>query len=133
MEYIHLHSRQTSTRNKQKPTRSTHIRMDDQWKDYFDLKGPKQRTAPNNYRPITCLPMMWKILTVQIGEIIYYSLTSRRLFPEEQKGFHKGSRGTTELLNIDQHILNESKTRRKNLAMVWFDYKKAYGIVRKAR
>ena len=30
---------------------------------------------------------------------------------------------------IDQHILKESKTRRKNLAMAWIDYKKAYGMV----
>ena len=28
--------------------------------------------------------MMWKILTAQIGEEIYYSLTSRGLFPAEQ-------------------------------------------------
>ena len=92
-------------------------------------KDPSKGTAPNNYRPITCLPMMWKILTAQIREKIYYSLTSRGLFPDEQKGCRKGSRGTAELLYIDQHILNESKTRRKNLAMVWIDYKKAYEMV----
>ena len=92
-------------------------------------KDPSKGTAPNNYRPINCLPMMWKLLTAQIRENIYYSLTSRRLFPDEQKGCHKGSRGRTELLYIDQHILNESKTRRKNLAMAWLDYKKAYDMV----
>ena len=73
--------------------------------------------------------MMWKILTAQIREKIYYSLTSRGLFPDEQKGCRKGSRGTVELLYIDQHILNESKTRRKNLAMAWIDNKKAYGML----
>ena len=31
----------------------------------------------------------------------------------EQKGCRKGSRSTAELLYIDQHILNKSKTRRK--------------------
>ena len=92
-------------------------------------KNPSKGTAPNNYRPITCLPMMWKILTVKIREEIYYSLTSRCLFPEEQKGGRKGPRGTAELLYIDQHILNESKTRRKNLAMAGIDYKKAYDMV----
>ena len=51
--------------------------------------------------------MMWKILTAQIREKIYYSLTSCGLFPDEQKGCCKGSRGTAELLFIDQHILNE--------------------------
>ena len=56
-------------------------------------------------------------------------LTSRRLFPEEQKGCPKRSRGTGELLYIDQHILNESETRRKNLARAWIDCKKAYDMV----
>ena len=76
-------------------------------------KDPNNGTAPNNYRPINCLPMMWKILTALIREEMYYSLTSRGLFPDEQKGCHNGSRGTAELLYIDQHILNESKNRRK--------------------
>ena len=75
---------------------------------------------------------MWKTLTAQIREEIYYSLTSRRLFPEEQKGHHKGSRGTAELLYIDQHILWESKTRRKNLAMLCIDHQKAYNMVPKS-
>ena len=48
-------------------------------------KDPSKGTAPNNYWPITCLPMMWKILTAQIREEIYYSLTSHSLFPDEQK------------------------------------------------
>ena len=71
---------------------------------------------------------MWKILTAQIREEIYYLLTNRRLFRDEQKGRCKGSRGRAELLYIYQLILNESKTRRKNLAMAWIDYKKAYYI-----
>ena len=57
-------------------------------------KDPNKGTAPNNYRPITCLPMMWKILTAQIREEIYHSLKSLGLFPDEQKGCCKGSRGT---------------------------------------
>ena len=46
--------------------------------------------------------MMWKIFTAQIREEIYYSLTSCGLFPDKQKGYCKGSRGTAELLYIDQ-------------------------------
>ena len=81
-------------------------------------KDQGKGTAPINYRPITCLPMMWKILTAQIREEIYYPLTSCGLFPEEQKGCRRGT------AYIDQHILNESKTRQKNLAMAWIDDKK---------
>ena len=92
-------------------------------------KDPCKGTAPNNYRPITCLPMMWKILTAQIREKIYYLLTSRGCFPDEQKGWCKRSRGTAELLYLDQHILNVSKIRLKNLARDWVDYKKANYMV----
>ena len=49
----------------------------------------------------------------------------------------KGSRGTAELLYLHysyftytlQYIRNESKTRRKNLAMAWIDNKKVYDVV----
>ena len=95
---------------------------------YIDPKRLSKK-RPNNYRPIMCLHMMWKIPTAQIKEEIYNSLTSRGLFPEEQKRYRKGSRCTGELLCIDQHILNESKTRWKNLAMAWVDYKKVYDMV----
>ena len=84
-------------------------------------KDPSKGTAPNNYGPITCLPMMWKILTAQIRENIYYSLISRGLYPNKQKGCGKGSRGTADLLYIDKHILNASKNRRK---------KSSYGLDR---
>ena len=72
---------------------------------------------------------MWKILTAQIRKAMYYSLISRGLFPNEQKGCRKGSRGTAELIYLDKQVLNESKNRRKNLAMAWIDYKKAYDLV----
>ena len=42
-------------------------------------KEPSKGTAPNNYRPITLLPMMWKILTAQIRETIYIDKHERRL------------------------------------------------------
>ena len=108
------------------PTRNTRTRIDDQRKDHIDLEGLTQGNHPNNYKPITCLPMMWIILTAQIR---FTTRKWRGLFPEEQKGYRKGSRGTGKLLYINQHILNESKTRRKNLDMAWIDYKTAYDTV----
>ena len=49
-------------------------------------KDPNKGTATNNYRLITCLPMMWKILSAQKREDIYYLLTSHGLFPDELRG-----------------------------------------------
>ena len=92
-------------------------------------KDPPHRTAPNNYRSITCLLMTWNIPTTQIREQINYSLISRGIFPDEHKRRCKRTRSTEELLYINQHILNESKTGRKNLAMAWNDYKKVYDMI----
>ena len=87
--------------------------MDEYGNDYPDPETPPLKgTAPNNYRPIMCQPMMWKILMAQIREEIYYSLIRCGLFSDEQKGCHKGTRGMREGLYIDQHIL-KSKTRWK--------------------
>ena len=43
----------------------------------------KEQHPPNNYKPITCLPMMMKILTTPKKEEIYYSLRSSGLFPKD--------------------------------------------------
>ena len=91
-------------------------------------KDPLKRTAPTNYRPITCLPMIWKLLTAQIRDKIYYSLINHGISPDEPKGCRKRTRDSEELLYRDQHILNESKTRRNNLAMAWSDEWKKKGL-----
>ena len=44
-------------------------------------KDPSKWTAPNNYRPITCLLMMWKILTAQIREKTYHIANKPRIVP----------------------------------------------------
>ena len=76
-------------------------------------KDPLKGTAPN---------------TVGV-ENINIKKGSRGLFPEEQKAYCKATKGIGELLYIAHYILSENKTRRKNIAMAWIDYKKAYDMV----
>ena len=64
-----------------------------------------------------------------IADQIYAHLDQEKLLPEEQKGCRKGSRGTNDLLYIDRAVIKEIKSRNKNLAMAWIDYKKAYDMV----
>ena len=73
-------------------------------------KDKSKANVASNYRPITCLPLMWKLLTVLIADQIYAHLDQEKLLPEEQKGCRKVS-------------------RNKNLAMAWINYKKAYNMV----
>ena len=72
---------------------------------------------------------MWKLLTGVIADQIYAHLDQEKLLPEEQKGHRKGSRGTNDLLYIDRAVIKEVKSRNKNLAVAWIDYKKAYDMV----
>ena len=67
-------------------------------------KDPKKGIAASNYRPIACLPIMWKILTGIFADKIYDHLAENDLLPDEQKGCRKNSRGTKDQLLIDKAI-----------------------------
>ena len=82
-----------------------------------------------NYRPITCLPLVRKLLTDVIADQIYEHLNQQKLLPEEKKGCRKLFRGTNDLLYINRAVFREVKSRKKNLAIAWTDYKKAYNMV----
>ena len=92
-------------------------------------KDKSKGNVASNYRPITCLPLVWKLMTGILAEEIYGFLSTEIGLPEEQKGCRKNSRGTNDLLFIDKMILREVKMRKKNLSMAWIDYKKAYDMV----
>jgi hypothetical protein len=92
-------------------------------------KDKAKGTAVDNYRPITCLPTMWKLLSGIIGEEIQRHLTSKGLIPREQKGCTANCRGTKDQLLTDKAVVKNCKRRKTNLEMVWIDYKKAYDRV----
>ena len=92
-------------------------------------KDKGKDNVASNYRPINCLPSMWKLLTCVIADQIYAHLDQGKFLLEEQKGCRKGSRATNELLYIDRAVIKEVKSWNKNLAMGWIDYKKAYDMV----
>ena len=72
---------------------------------------------PKNYRPITCLPTMYKILTSIITDRTYCFLERHNILPAEQKGCRRGSYGCKDQLLINKAILEEVKSKRKNLSM----------------
>ena len=70
------------------------------------------------------------ILQVIIEVVCHYGhLDQQKLLPEEQKGCWKRSRETNDLIYIDRAVIREVKSRKKNLAVAWIDYKKAYDMV----
>ena len=92
-------------------------------------KDPAKGTAPSNYRPITCLPIMWKLLTGIFSGKIYHHLDANGLLPFEQKGFRKRSKGTKDQLLIDKAVLRKAKLSKRYLSMAWIDYRKAFDMV----
>ena len=92
-------------------------------------KDPVNRKSVENIRPITCLPLMWKLLTGITSEDRYCFMENEDLLPEEQKGCRRKSRGRKYQLLIDRTILKDSRKRKTNLAMTWIDYRKAYDFV----
>lgn len=90
-----------------------------------------QAPTPNasNYRPITCLPTIYKLLTSIIAEKIYKHLETNNLLSEEQKGCRKKSKGCKEQLIIDSIVTEDAKRKKGSLYFAYIDYKKAFDSV----
>lgn len=71
----------------------------------------------SNYWPISCFPLVWMLLTVELADGIYDYLEEKLLLPEEQKGCRRNCKGTSDLSFIDKMILQEVPTRKKNLVV----------------
>lgn len=81
---------------------------------------------PANYRPITCLPTLYKIITSLISQKIYSHLIDNNILTNEQKGCRKQSQGCKEQLIIDQTITQQAVKEQRNLHTCYIDYKKAF-------
>ena len=90
------------------------------------VKSKEKGTIPNNYRPITCLPTTFKLMTAIIPESKLNHLENNGLMPDEQKGNHRKSRGTKDQLLIDKMTLQNAKRRKTNLHVAWIDYKNTF-------
>ena len=92
------------------------------------MKDPAKEIAVENYRPITCLNLRWKLLTSILAEKTYKHLLQNRLLPVEQKGCRKDLKGTKDQLIIDEMVMKKCKRRKTNLCMTWVDFNKAYDM-----
>ena len=70
-------------------------------------KDKSKGNVASNYRPITCFPLTWKLLTGVITDLMHVHLHQEKLLPKQQKGCRKGSRGTNDLLYIDRAVIKE--------------------------
>ena len=69
------------------------------------LPKSDETNNPENYRRITCLTTMYKILTSILTEYTYSFLIDSGLFPDELKGCQRGSYSCKDQLLINKMIL----------------------------
>ena len=93
---------------------------------------PKSKTDlqnPANYRPITCLQNIYKIITSCISQLIYTHTDQNNILAEQQKGCRKHSKGCKEQLTIDAIVSRQALRRKRNIYTMFIDYKKAFDSV----
>ena len=93
------------------------------------IKDKEKGAAVDNYRPITCLPTTWKLITSIIAEEMYAHLEKQSLLPVEQKGCRRNAQGTKDHLLVDKLVMSNCRRRKVDLHVSWIDYKKAYDSV----
>ena len=93
------------------------------------LPKTKDLSDEKNYRPITCLNTSYKILTGMIAKYMREHTIINEIWDEGQLGAIEGVLGTVDQLIIDRCIMEEVKQYQRNLAVAFYDYKKAYDKV----
>ncbi|XP_045477912.1 uncharacterized protein LOC123683059 [Harmonia axyridis] len=88
-------------------------------------KGTRNEDA-SNYRPITCLPAIYKILTGILTQRIWKHVSKHNILATQQGVCRRDVKGCKELLIIDSIITKQAKKKLRNLSMAWVDYKKAF-------
>ena len=93
---------------------------------------PKTEDSSNerNYRPITCLNTCYKIFTGMIGNFMKEHAERNKIWDRRQLGTCSGVLGTLDQLTIDNVIMEEVRNQQRNLAAAFYDYQKAYDMVR---
>jgi len=95
----------------------------------FLIPKNEKTDNPKNYRPVTCLPTIHKLLTSIMSRRMQKYMEDENLIPEKQKGCCRRSKGCKDQLLISKAILQECKCRKKNLCMAWINYQKAFDRV----
>jgi hypothetical protein len=80
---------------------------------------------PKNYRPVTCWPTIYKLITSVISRRIQKYMDDENLMPKEQKWCCSRSKGCKDQLLISKAILQECKRMKKKF-VYGMDYQKVF-------
>ena len=93
------------------------------------LPKSNEMKIPKNYRPITCLSTMHKILISIATERTYNFLDANNILPSEQRGCKKESHGCKDQLLINKMLLDNSRSCHRDLSAAWINYRKVFDSV----
>jgi len=86
-------------------------------------------SSERDYRPITCLNTSYKIFTGILGSYMKEHAEANNIWDRNQMGTCSGVLGTVDQLLIDNNIMDEVRSYKRNLAVAYYDYQKAYDKV----
>ena len=101
------------------------------WKTAFVLlfnKPSKPRSNPSNYRPISLISHLSKILEKIITTQIYHWAETNNILNKEQSGFRKNKSTTDKLFQLTQTI-SQAKNQRRPSSAIFLDVEKAFDKV----
>ena len=87
-------------------------------------------SSERDYRPITCLNTVYKVFTGQNGSYMKGHADRNDIWDKSQLGTCSKVLGTVDQLIIDNAIMDEVREKQRNLAVAFYDYQKAYDMVR---
>ena len=84
---------------------------------------------PSNYRLITCLLVMYKILSSIVTSQMSHHINANKIIPNEQKGNASNIYGTIDQLTINEMVMDNVKLKHRNISTARIDYKKAFDLI----
>ena len=82
----------------------------------------------NNYRPISVLPLLSKLLEKHVHHSFYSCLTEKKFFYHLQSGFRKWHSTETALIRVVDQFLMDLDQNNVN-GLIFIDYKKAFELI----
>ena len=86
------------------------------------------RSDPANYRPVSLLPIVSKLLEKRVFEALNHHFESNSILPDCQFGFRK-ARSTVDAVSVLENDLLTAKDRRLHSGAVFLDVRKAFDTV----
>ena len=108
----------------------THNHYPESWKtaNITMIYKKNDHKDPNNYRPISLISNLGKILESIIKDKLYKIAENNNIIPNTQSGFRKNKSTNDQLFKISQ-TLAQNKNRKKQTDLILIDFEKCFDKV----